>query len=112
MALHKPGFIGREALLAAQGRPLTKKLLSFMLDEPGHWIWGGEAILVDGRPVGELSSAGWSLAAGRCIGLGYVRGEAAQRVHAGTPVQVELWGQAIGATAWDEAITKVASDVR
>jgi glycine cleavage system aminomethyltransferase T/glycine/D-amino acid oxidase-like deaminating enzyme len=112
VALDKPGFIGREALLAAQGRPLKKKLLSFMLDDPADWIWGGEAILVDGEPVGELSSAGWSLAAGRCIGLGYVRGEAAQRVHAGTPVQIELWGTVTGATAWDEPIAKVASNER
>jgi glycine cleavage system aminomethyltransferase T len=112
VAWAKPGFIGREALLAAQGRPLKKKLLSFMLDDPAAWIWGGEAILVDGEPVGELSSAGWSLAAGRCIGLGYVRGEAAQRVHAGTPVQIELWGRAIGATAWDEAVGRVVSNGR
>jgi hypothetical protein len=41
-----------------------------------------------------------------------VRGEAAQRVHAGTPVQIELWGRAIGATAWDEAVGRVVSNGR
>jgi glycine cleavage system aminomethyltransferase T len=69
-------------------------------------------ILIGHQPVGELSSAGWSLAAGRCIGLGHVRGEATQRVHAGTPVQIELWGQVIGATAWDEPIARLMSNGR
>jgi 4-methylaminobutanoate oxidase (formaldehyde-forming) len=50
--------------------------------------------------VGELSSAGWGWRAGRCIGLGYVRGEAAQHAHAGTPAALDLWGRAVPATAW------------
>jgi 4-methylaminobutanoate oxidase (formaldehyde-forming) len=51
--------------------------------------------------VGELSSAGWSPKAGACVALGYVRGEAARREHRGTPVVIDLYGQAVGATAWD-----------
>jgi glycine cleavage system aminomethyltransferase T len=97
-------FIGREALAKAQGQPLRKKLLSFVLDDPQAWIWGGEAIVVDGQAVGELSSAGWSPVAGACVGLGYVRGDAAQRVHAGTRLTIDLWGDPVGATAWDEPV--------
>jgi 4-methylaminobutanoate oxidase (formaldehyde-forming) len=33
--------------------------------------------------------------------LGYVRGDAAAVAHAGTPVTVDLWGEAVGARAWD-----------
>ncbi len=99
-------FIGREALLAAQHAPLGKKLLSFMLAETAEerptWLWGGEPLLVDGVAAGELSSAGYSLAHGRCIGLGYLRGDAAQRVHAGTPVELQIWGERVAATAWDK----------
>ncbi|MFO1325833.1 MAG: FAD-dependent oxidoreductase [Rubrivivax sp.] len=94
-------FIGRRALLAAQGQPMRKKLLTVVLDQPEPWAWGGETLLVDGAPVGELGSVGWSLKAGRCVGLAYARGDAAQRVHAGTPVQVDLWGEPVPATAWD-----------
>jgi glycine cleavage system aminomethyltransferase T/glycine/D-amino acid oxidase-like deaminating enzyme len=94
-------FIGREALQRAQPQPLAKKLLCFVLDDPGAYVWGGEAIQIDGVAVGELSSAGWSLAAGACAGLGYVRGAAAQQLHAGTPVIIDLWGEAHAATAWD-----------
>ena len=101
--LDKPApFIGREALLARQGQPLAKKLLTFVLDDPAQWIWGGEAIVVDGQTVGELSSAGWSLKAGACIGLGYARGPAAQQVHRGTAVQIDLWGQRVAARAYDQ----------
>ena len=103
--LDKPAaFIGREALLRTQGQPLSKKLLSFVLDDPAAYVWGGEAIEIDGRPVGELSSAGWSPAAGACVGLGYVRGSAAQQVHRGTPVVIDLWGEPQAATAWDEPV--------
>ena len=94
-------FIGQEALRASQGQPLRKKLLSFVLDDPAQWVWGGEAIVIKGHTVGELSSAGWGLKAGACMALGYVRGEAAQRVHQGTAVQIDLWGHAVGATAFD-----------
>ena len=57
--------------------------------------------LIDGEAVGEISSAGWSDAAGRCVALGYVRGEAAARVHAGGAIAVDLWGDAVAASAWD-----------
>jgi heterotetrameric sarcosine oxidase gamma subunit len=105
--LDKAGdFIGREALRKAQAQPLTKKLLSFVLDDPAAYLWGGESILIDGEPVGELSSAGWSGAAGACVGLGYVRGKPAQRAHQGTPVVIDLWGEAAGATAWDVSVVQ------
>ena len=94
-------FIGREALLRLREQPLRKKLLTFVLDDPAAYAWGGEAIVIDGQTVGELSSVGWSPKAGACVGLGYVRGDAAQRVHAGTPVQIDLWGEPVAATAWD-----------
>jgi 4-methylaminobutanoate oxidase (formaldehyde-forming) len=102
VALAKPSdFIGRDALRTAQGQPLRKKLLTFVFEDPAVYAWGGEAIVVDGRTVGELSSVGWSLKAGACVGLGYVRGEAAQRAHAGSSVAIDLWGEAVRASAFD-----------
>ena len=96
-------FIGRDVLQRAQGQPLTKKLVTFVLGDPAAYVWGGEVVQINGEAVGELSSAGWSLAAGACVGLGYVRGSAAQTVHRGTPVAIDLWGVPIAATAWDAA---------
>jgi 4-methylaminobutanoate oxidase (formaldehyde-forming) len=94
-------FVGRDALLAARGQPLRKKLLSVVFDRPEPYAWGGETMLIDGEPVGELSSAGWGFQAGACVALGYVRGPAALQVHEGTPLEVDLWGERVPARAWD-----------
>ena len=100
--LDKPAaFIGREALLATIHEPLRKKLLCFVLDEPEHYVWGGEAIVCDGQAVGELSSAGWGFKAERCVALGYVRGEMAARAHAGTAMHIDLWGERVAARAFE-----------
>ena len=95
------GFIGREALLAVESMPLRKRLVTIVFDDPETYAWSGETILIAGQPVGELSSAGWSAAAGGCIGLGYLRGDAAMHHHAGTALDVDLWGDAVPASAWD-----------
>lgn len=100
--LDKPAdFIGKAALLAARGQPLRKKLVTLVLDDPQAYAWGGEAIVLGGEPVGEISSVGWSPRAGACMALGYVRGAAALQAHAGTAASIDLWGQATAATLHD-----------
>jgi glycine cleavage system aminomethyltransferase T/glycine/D-amino acid oxidase-like deaminating enzyme len=100
--LDKPGgFIGRDALLARQGQPLRKKLVTLVVASPEPYLWGGESIWVNGQAAGEISSAGWSPAAGACMALGYVRGDAANQTHTGTAVELDLWGERIGARLYD-----------
>ena len=102
--LDKPAsFIGRDALRVAQAQPLRKKLLAFVLDESGSLGVGRRGDPARRRIGGRTGSTGWGFATGRCVALGYVRGPAALQVHAGTPVQIDLWGEAVGATAWDDA---------
>jgi 4-methylaminobutanoate oxidase (formaldehyde-forming) len=99
--LDKPvDFLGRAALLAAQGQPLGKKLVTLVV-EGGAWPWGGETILVGGQPAGEITSAGYSPLAGGCVALGYVREAAAQLPHAGTPARIDLWGEAVAVRLFD-----------
>jgi 4-methylaminobutanoate oxidase (formaldehyde-forming) len=105
-------FIGREALLKANNQPLRKKLVNIVLDDPAVWIWGGEPVHLGGDAVGELSSAGWSPKAGACVALGYLRGDAANRPHAGTPVVIDLFGEPVGATAWDAPVLQRATSAR
>jgi glycine/D-amino acid oxidase-like deaminating enzyme/glycine cleavage system aminomethyltransferase T len=74
VALDKPGgFLGREALIAKREAGVSKRLCLFELDDPADWCWGGEGILANGEPAGEISSAGWSTVLGRCVAMGYVR---------------------------------------
>ncbi|TWO70895.1 FAD-dependent oxidoreductase [Caenimonas sedimenti] len=96
------GFIGHDALLAARGKPLRKKLVTLVLQDAAAYAWGGETILLDGEPAGELSSAGYSPLAQACVALGYLRGAAAQQLHAGTPAEILLWGERIAVTLHDQ----------
>jgi 4-methylaminobutanoate oxidase (formaldehyde-forming) len=82
VALGKPvDFIGRDALLRQCERGITKRLVQFTLDDPAAYPWGGEPILMDGRPVGELTSAGYSRKLARAVAFGYARSP-----DAGTPL--------------------------
>ncbi len=101
--LDKPArFIGREALLAAQGQPLRKKLVTLVFSDAQTWGWGGEPIVLNGETVGEISSVGWSPLAGACVALGYVRGAGANQSHAGTPAHIELWGERVPVQLFDQ----------
>ena len=77
VAFDKPvEFIGREALRAQQAQGVRKRLVQLVLDDPAGFPWGGEPIHMDGRTVGELTSAGYSRALGRAVAFGYARGDA------------------------------------
>jgi 4-methylaminobutanoate oxidase (formaldehyde-forming) len=72
--LDKPApFIGRDALLRQRDAGVRKRLVQFTFDDPAAFAWGGEPILMDGRNVGELTSAGYSRKLGRAVALGYTR---------------------------------------
>jgi 4-methylaminobutanoate oxidase (formaldehyde-forming) len=74
VALGKPvDFIGRDALLRQRERGVAKRLIRLTLDDPAAFAWGGEPILMSGRYVGELTSAGYSRALGRAIVFGYAK---------------------------------------
>jgi len=56
---------------------VNKRLLILTFDDPAVFPWGGEPILMNGRNVGEVTSAGYSRKLGRAIAMGYARGETA-----------------------------------
>ncbi len=105
-------FIGQRALLERMGQPLRKKLVMLVLDSPDAYVWGGEAIMMDGEAVGEISSAGWSPKAGACVALGYVRGAAAQAEHQGTKAEIVLWGEQLRVKLYDHFPTSLPPQVR
>ncbi|MBA4220987.1 MAG: FAD-dependent oxidoreductase [Methylobacterium sp.] len=70
--LSKGDFIGREALVAAKSAPRTKRLIALVGPRPdGQMAWGGEAILADGRPVGEITSAAFGATVDGIVALGW-----------------------------------------
>jgi glycine cleavage system aminomethyltransferase T len=99
--LDKPGgFLGREALLAERARGPSKRLATLLLDPPEPFVWGGEPILRDGVPVGEVTSAGFSDALGRMVLLGYVRGDGpvSREFVLSGKYRIDVAGQQVGAT--------------
>ena len=66
-------FLGRAALEAAAGKPLTKRLAGFTIADPAAVLVGRETILRNGEPVGYLTSGGYGYTLQRSVGYGYVR---------------------------------------
>jgi len=71
-------FVGRDALAKQRDAGIRKRLVMFTFDDANAFPWGGEPILMDGRNVGELTSAGYSRKHGRAIAMGYARAGAAE----------------------------------
>jgi 4-methylaminobutanoate oxidase (formaldehyde-forming) len=68
----KGDFLGRDALLAARGKPPARRLLSFVAPTPDTPIaHSGELILRNGDPVGEVTSAAYGHTVGGIVALGY-----------------------------------------
>ncbi len=63
-------FVGRAALEAA--RP-ARRVVSVVLDDPEPMVWGGELLLRDGVPCGQVTSAAWGATVGAAVGLASLR---------------------------------------
>ena len=72
---------------------VRSKCVTLLIDGPADADpWGHEALVLDGKKVGRLTSGGYSVAFGKSIGMGYLSPELAV---VGTKVKVrifrELW---------------------
>ena len=72
-------FLGREAVEKARAEGPRRRLVSLVASDPGAMMWGGELVLRDGVPVGQVTSAAWGAALGATAGLAYVWDPAATR---------------------------------
>ena len=70
-------FLGRAALAAHRDRLRAggqrRRLVSFVVQDTEPMLWGGELVLRNGEPVGQVTSAAWGETVGACVGLAYVR---------------------------------------
>ena len=65
-------FLGRAAVEQAKSAGPRRRLMSFTAEDPDVMMWGGELILRDGVPAGQVTSAAWGATLGRSIGLAYL----------------------------------------
>ena len=65
-------FLGRCAVEAARTVTPPRRVVSFVVGDPTAYPWGGELVLRDGRPVGQVTSAAWGATVGSGVGLALV----------------------------------------
>jgi 4-methylaminobutanoate oxidase (formaldehyde-forming) len=65
-------FLGRAAVEASRAAGPRRKLVSFAVSDPDLMLWGGELVLRDGLPAGQVMSAAWGATVGAAVGLAYV----------------------------------------
>ena len=71
--LEKGDFVGREALLRQKALgPPKKRLVLFLLEDPGPLLVGREPIRCDGRPCGYVRAGAFGHTLGASVGLGII----------------------------------------
>ncbi len=94
VAMDKPGgFIGREALLAADAP--RRRLVPVLLTDPEPLLYHGESVLQDGRLVGRVTSGAYGHTLGAAVGLAGIAGapDEVDDIVARAAVEVEIAGE-------------------
>ena len=95
---NKPDFIGAEALARIRDQGVKQRLICLTLKDPLA-VFGGEAILVDGKPVGQATSGNYGYSVDKSIVLGYVP----EQLATAHDFEVEAFGKTSLATRIDGA---------
>ncbi len=66
-------FLGRAAVEKAKADGPSRRLVSFVCDDPDATPWGGELVRRDGVAAGQVMSAAWGETLGAGVGLAYVK---------------------------------------
>ena len=96
----KGDFIGKSNLLQRQEYP-SRKLCYLTLDDPTAVVMGKEPVLVAGKVLGYVTSAGYGYSLGRCVAYAYLP---LRYSTPGTAVTVEYFGQSLNATVVDKLL--------
>ena len=73
-------FLGRSAVEKAKASGASRRLVSFLVEDPDAMLWGSELLLRDGQAAGQVVSAAWGETSGGCVGLAYVWGDHGEAV--------------------------------
>ncbi|MGH3457779.1 GcvT family protein [Aeromicrobium sp.] len=66
-------FLGRTAVEKARADGPSRRMVSFVSDDPQATLWGGELVRRDGVAAGQVTSAAWGETLGAGVGLAYVK---------------------------------------
>jgi 4-methylaminobutanoate oxidase (formaldehyde-forming) len=96
-------FLGRDALAAHRERLQQpgprRRVVSWVLDDPDPMVWGGELLLRDGEPAGQVTSAAYGATVGASVGLALLRADVAVRQDAldASSFEIDLAGERFSA---------------
>ena len=97
---NKGDFIGKKSLLEQQEYP-SQTLCYLTLNDPTAIVMGKEPVLVDGKVLGYVTSAGYGYSLGRCIAYAYLP---LRYSTPGTTVTIEYFDQPLTATVVEKLL--------
>ncbi|MCW2831029.1 MAG: FAD-dependent oxidoreductase [Aeromicrobium sp.] len=71
-------FLGRSAVEKAKATGPSRRLVSFTLSDPDATVWGGELLMRDDAPAGQVTSGAWGASVGTGVGLAWVHAPAGE----------------------------------
>jgi len=92
--LKKGDFVGRDALVKAKAEPLTRKLVTILIDDPEAVVTGNEPVFVGNDCIGQITSGNYGYSVGKYVAFAYVPVEHAV---VGTAVEVEYLAERFSA---------------
>jgi len=96
----KGNFLGKDALAALKTAGLKRKMMSFVLEQPLS-LYGGEALLYNGKIIGVTSSGNHSYTLGKSICYAYVPIELTTKTDG---FEIEAFGERSVATKYAGAV--------
>ena len=96
--LDKPDFVGKVALEKADAP--AERLRCLTIDDRTSIVLGKEPVLVDGRPVGYVTSAAYGFSVGTPIAYAWLPAE----LETGAGVEIEYFGRRIPASISEEPL--------
>jgi aminomethyltransferase len=106
VALEKPDFIGRDALLARKEAGLPGKLVALRMTEKSPPPRAHYPVLAGGRPVGETTSGALSPSLGEGIAMAYLPPDLAKP---GQAVQIDIRGRHFAAVVEKKPLYRPSS---
>src|SRR5262249_31579708 len=94
--LKKGDFIGRDVLMAQKEQGVARRLCTLALERPLP-VYGGEAVLRDGKVVGVTTSGNFGYTVGKSIAFAYLPSDLARE----TAFEIEAFGTVSAATRHD-----------
>ncbi|HET9672408.1 MAG TPA: FAD-dependent oxidoreductase, partial [Actinomycetota bacterium] len=100
-------FVGRAALLGRREAGIDRRLRTLLVGEGSGYVrlYGGEAVLRDGRTAGRVRSAAYAFTLERNVALAYLPVD----LGLGDDVAVEVFGEVVPAVVADDVLVTATS---